>query len=83
MNITSSKETRGAPELDMSALQGILVMPHAPTNKSTTTGNAPGNGSVVTLTIQDVTLVNSPPGPADSLPLGLSTLMMWSIDMDR
>jgi hypothetical protein len=30
-----------------------------------------------------VTLVNLPPGPPSTLPLGLSTLMLWSFDMDR
>jgi hypothetical protein len=55
------------------------------TTASNSTSAMQGNTSTapVALTFVDVTLVNLPPGPAPTYPLGMSTLMMWSIDMDR
>jgi hypothetical protein len=37
----------------------------------------------VSVTFSNLILVNGPPGPSSTYPLGMSTLMMWSIDMDR
>jgi hypothetical protein len=37
----------------------------------------------VSVTFSNLILVNGPPGPPSTYPLGMSSLMMWSIDMDR
>jgi hypothetical protein len=76
-----SNQTLPLPELDMAAVQGVFVLPSesgAQANHSTSNTSTP-----VTLTFSNLTLVNLPPGPPSTYPLGMSTLMMWSVDMDR
>jgi hypothetical protein len=76
-----SNQTFPLPELDMAAIQGVFVLPSqsgAQANHSTSNTSTPA-----TLTFANLTLVNLPPGPASTYPLGMSTLMMWSVDMDR
>jgi hypothetical protein len=78
-------------ELDLLALQGIFRLPSPATNA--TQSNSPNTGSPgrnaststppVTLTFSNLTLFNLPPGPYSTWPLGMSTIMMWSVDMDR
>jgi hypothetical protein len=76
-------------QLDMMALQGIFSLPSPATasalvNSSTSAGSPATNTTPpVTLTFSNLTLVNLPPGPYSTYPLGMSTLMMWSVDMDR
>lgn len=60
--------------LDLAALQSLYSISPPQNNNS-------GNSS--SLTFSNLTLLNLPPGPPSTYPLGLSTLMMWSIDMDR
>jgi hypothetical protein len=35
------------------------------------------------LALQNLTLINPPPGPPSTYPLGLSTLMMWTVSLVR
>jgi hypothetical protein len=69
-------------ELDMAAVQGLFVLPSAvgahASNIPTTNTSPPA-----TLTFSNLTLVNLPPGPASTYPLGMSVVMMWSVDMER
>jgi hypothetical protein len=62
--------------LDLSALHSLYVLPSG-------RNNASQNGTLTTLTFSNLTLVNAPPGPFSTYPLGMSALMMWSVDMDR
>jgi hypothetical protein len=64
--------------LDLAALHSLYVLP---SGRNSSSQNA--NLTPVTLTFSSLTLVNAPPGPPSSYPLGMSTLMMWSVDMDR
>jgi hypothetical protein len=97
--VIASVKSSAFYELDLSAGQNLLVMPRTSTSSTKTfspsavdgssSNGSPGSGSVpsgadlVTLSLQKLMISNAPPGPANSLPLSLSTLMMWSIDMDR
>jgi hypothetical protein len=72
----------------MVPVQGIFRLPSSSTtlNMNSTTGQqrtTTSTSSPVTLTFSNLTLVNLPPGPPSTYPLGMSTIMMWSIDMDR
>jgi hypothetical protein len=79
----------------MAGLQGIIRLPSASastnnsststttTTMSNTSTTLTSNWTTVSLSFYNLTLVNLPPGPFSTYPLGLSVLMMWSIDMDR
>jgi hypothetical protein len=73
--------------LDMAALSGLLKLPAANGQNNSSSdprGSVVNTSSLVTtLTFSNLTLINLPPGPPSSYPLGMSALMMWSIDMDR
>jgi hypothetical protein len=73
-------------QLDLLALQGIFRLPPPATNStlnSTGRNASTTNTAPVTLTFSNLTLFNQPPGPFSTYPLGMSTIMMWSVDMDR
>jgi hypothetical protein len=90
--VQSSPTSNMTAQLDLRALQRVFRLPTLTTNatlsnssnasssgrNATTTSNAP-----VTLTFSNLTLFNLPPGPSSTYPLGMSTIMMWSVDMDR
>jgi hypothetical protein len=52
-------------------------------SNTSSSGSNSTSTSSVTLTFSNLVLVNLPPGPPSTYPLGLSPLLMWSIDMDR
>jgi hypothetical protein len=62
--------------LDLAAIQLLYRLPSGRNSSSQ-------SASTATLTFSNLTLVNAPPGPPSTYPLGMSTLMMWSVDMDR
>jgi hypothetical protein len=75
-------------ELNFAGLQGLFKLPTSPIpaddmNDTAYTSMSSSTDSRTTLTFSDLTLVNLPPGPPASYPVGMSTLLMWSIDMDR
>jgi hypothetical protein len=84
--ILEGQQGKGLPvQLDMAGMQGIFRL--SPAGDTATQNSSANNTSTaqppVTLTFSNLTLINLPPGPPSTYPLGMSTLMMWSIDMDR
>jgi hypothetical protein len=63
--------------------EGNANSTHYNSNNSSFSTTSSAHGTGVTLTFEGLTLVNLPHGPPSSYPLGLSEVMMWSIDMDR
>jgi hypothetical protein len=75
--------------LDMAQMRDVFVMPSASTSSTNSTTGAASNASStdasppVTLTLANLTLFNLPTGAPEHYPLGMSSLLMWSVNMDR
>jgi hypothetical protein len=81
--LQSDQGSNTSTVLDFAGLQNMFKLPSPANSTSDTNTTSTTSPPPVTLTFTDLTLINMPPGPYSTYPLGLVTMLMWNIDMDR